>query len=571
MKSIATFLSSSKKKDKDRDKDSKLRAGDFLAPDPRPTNIFRRTPSPAPSSSTSSLRKHTFGFGTNTESRRQQHQEQPQRPALSRSFFRSVVDVSRIAHASSGNNGHHSSERGSPVVDSPAPSELGTLAPERPPRTDATYPGSMRPSDTIMDDVYDPFAAHYQPPPRLEKPRVPSPPSPPRLLPRLAEVPQGQRPRALSLGSAARPPCPAHVLGPLPPLPQLPPSLKVPQPSTTNGLEGDASPPKSAPPQVVSFPTSRARSGSTSKTSLVGVSSDKTITRGPSRLSAKTISPTDSVGSSLTDSSSAPVIGSRSGSGDSPGRSSVSQSRRLTKAPVPQLEQTWQRFLHEVEEDSQTLVPPSNFSKSTIQLVPSTSSRASIVSRSKAASKPRAPPPSRPLPSLPPAAPLNIRRRERAQTMVTSNSKGSPPSRLILPKTSKSGDLQQMSPFTPPISPPASAGPRQFFDNLLDVIVTPAHAQDGPSAKQRKSGYDSCQIGVTLLRLLPGSIRVVAIIVPGPSAAALESSISRREVWGEPTSPVHYDRSDDHAITPNSSHHPTQPGFSTLCGVICLP
>ncbi|KAG9036513.1 hypothetical protein FS837_001654 [Tulasnella sp. UAMH 9824] len=412
-------------------------------------------------------------------------------------------------------------------------------------------------------DGYDPFAAHYTPPAssttststrkRLSPPSVPALTtsgfasvggtapeslSPLQLAPKVglsSSSPGGTvgkqlqpksagRPRALSLGSshhAQPPPCPAHVLGPLPPLPPFAQGLVT--KGTVLAAAGaviqridncrNEEAPNSAPAHAVTF-SGRDRSGSvasggTSKSAGCNVTRRPSTGGGLPLSSSSSSSPSLRPRTSPRSSSSekhwsgellsrhhhhhhGPVPLGKSLSEDMTaalGWPDVSSPLRPGKR-VPQLDQTWAQFLSETQSEFGGMIASpstssSNTSGGASTITARTSSTARVAGGNNASGlvgqPPRGPPPNRPLPPAPvPIQPLNIRRRARAQTVGTTSPMVSPAptpeASSVTTTVSQPVVGSNAGGISPPISPPPTAGSKLDFgvSSILDVVVTPA-------------------------------------------------------------------------------------------------
>lgn len=325
----------------------------------------------------------------------------------------------------------------------------------------------------------DPFAALYKPStPTLSTRPMPSFDPSVSLAPRSihAALGEGQvpRPRALSLGGANSPACPPHVLGPLPPVPKLPPMSVAP------GSGVLAAPPiqvtQSAPAEVTSFAASRARCRSISGDAPSNHRLDRDEAQGSRNTEYKrmtTWTPPIVVTPErppLKHSQSASATATRTVNDPrSPTAFSFPErpaQGRIGRGSVPILDQTWARFLNEVDEDGKSLslsIPTAE----TMAEITSTPVVAPNVG--SAGGDARGPPPGRPLPPAP-VAPLSVRRRSRAQTIVSSAVPKPSPLELSLPPNARFVDFE-LGTITPPISPPVTSAPRHIPDKSLEVVV----------------------------------------------------------------------------------------------------
>ncbi|KAG8953631.1 hypothetical protein FRC04_001835 [Tulasnella sp. 424] len=609
MKGFATFFTSRGKKEKD----ASLSASGASSPSPANNNNNNKTKVPAIKVNDAFLappqRDHQSSTSSTTSS---------SRLALSRSFFRSVSDVSKsFTTASSTPTSASSSTASTPATETctlpsatsststvhltvgrkpsnaslindmifdgsalnengkarhealpraPTPSQLdrlllvprasspAALAPPLQPSHPESSNGIPSPSNTTpaatgpgpnitsnIFDAYDPFAAHYTPPlnarKRLSPPTsVPCPTttaaangvsaagtldSPPQLLPQLPKVSSGAakllpviqpksaaRPRALSLGSTAHhhhglpPACPAHVLGPLPPLPPFAQGL-IAKGSALAGARIDGKdadgvdPPNSAPAHAVTFFSKRDRSGSVASSGTTKSSTCSSVGGRPGASSSKrpmtSSRPSSSEKVWANHQNHVPASVSL-GNSISEGANATTASWLDSTIPVrpgkrvPQLDQTWAQFLSETQSDFAKMIVPSSSSSgtaSTITAGTASSTRTAMMMMTRVGGgsssgghvgQPRGPPPNRPLPPAPvPIQPLNIRRRARAQTVGTTSPMVSPAAAESIPATVSQPVVGLGVVGVLPISPPPTAGPKLHFDSsILDVVVTPA-------------------------------------------------------------------------------------------------
>ncbi|KAG8886506.1 hypothetical protein FRB97_003017 [Tulasnella sp. 331] len=592
MKSLANFLSS-KKKTKDKaaqqlQQQGKLQqeslhtysSGSSENDNLHPRSVSRsgggpssRTPSPIPSFGSASRKGRFFsssatqssGFHTNAKRDRStmRLQDSPSLPShpLSRLFFRSAVDVSKVSsnsfqdappqqqqpprqlHASTTNG------RRTPSVRVTDTSELGYKRdqplPPQPPHPSEALPmhmaskGKERAVGNDSPGIADPFASHYHPPSTstlssAESPFSPAPVRRPTIGSRSAssttqqqqqQQRQSIRPRASSLSTAKCPPIPPHVLGPLPPVPKFPP-IAMSGPSGQGTTYGpiphlpSMQITQSAPAEVTSFAASRARSKSVS--SGAAAASSRSPREGMAAyrsMSIRQASSTNPLARSEQPSIlSNPVPASSSTakseaeirySGSDTGGTTTPTSRPMSMK-VPQLDLTWERFLHEAHEDGKSL--PS-WTSATMNDLDATTARIT-----GAPDRPLPAPPSQPQ-QQPVVEPLIVRRRSRAQTLVSGPLTSSSSStalalytevqKLPLPPNARfvNADLATM---TPPISPPLStSAARLFFDfNQIArdvVVVTPPHQLQGEAVAAPQTKAEA-GVGIPIPDMkIPGS------------------------------------------------------------------
>ena len=374
---------------------------------------------------------------------------------------------------------------------------LNSTPPPRPPRPN---------SDDPADQLVDPFALHYRPPPPIPgasqrgNSRAPQIQAIPSSSSPLLSVPlptNRSRPRALSLGAREGR---ADALGPLPPLPPLPnlASMIVDQALVGQGPSVRLTPPPShsAPPQTTSFAFSRGcmrRLANEPRNSSDG-SPRRPVVRPPAIhfISSDAVPMTETASQPGNTIRIPPAIIPTSISADAVLEPSTSHAMvprpptlnaTMARPPrIPELDQTWAQFLCETEAD--LALPESKtvneIPKPTPSSPPPTSTPPPIPARNKARLiAPQAPPPARPLPAVPQVlpfvAPLNVRRRRgRANTVGsgTTSPREMSPQPLNVSTGVSQGSTRR--PFTPPISPPPTAGSQLVFDSLLDVVITPA-------------------------------------------------------------------------------------------------
>ncbi|KAG9017025.1 hypothetical protein FRB93_009555 [Tulasnella sp. JGI-2019a] len=530
MKSLTNFLSS-RKKTKDKQSQPRQTPAQQLQQQLHPRSVSRASssntpcPSPVPSSASTSKKGRIFSSSTTQSSglygkknsstvRLPDSSSMPSHP-LSRLFFRSAVDVSRVTpsfesqdHHAIDANANANTRIGVPSVRVTDTSDLGCLSdqqkqkPIHPLQMTSNNMGEERAVGNDSAEVGDPFAAHYQPPPPPSGHTPPTQfisemsPGPTRrptsgsrsVSSKQQQQPQSQRPpirpRSISVGGTKCPSVPPHVLGPLPPVPKFPPIMRSSAPASRPGTTYGPIPhvpsmqiTQSAPAEVTSFAASRSRSKSVSSGSASASGSGGTPTPSQSgdmaayrsmkaqtrhmfiKRQAPSPNPVEPVPRNSMHTSSS--VGSEAEMLDSD-----SDSRPMSMR-VPQLDLTWERFLNEAHEDGASL--PS-WTSATMNVLDATTARIT-----GAPGRPLPPPP--PSQNPPVTEPLIVRRRSRAQTLVGGSS---PQPSKLLPGYVNT-EIATMTPSISLASPTAASGGmphhRQFPNLNQVVVITPLDHQ----------------------------------------------------------------------------------------------